>query len=197
MPGPTLAGSNQALDSSLPTIYSEFNLLRDVTGVARSCATPFKLLPHEGASKNIINYGRVVAGGLSDGVDYGQAQALSDTPTTITPSEIGVMVILSGRTMSRVQDPDLLRRTGRIINNAYNLKEDTDGVNQLASFTATTLGAAGNIGAPGYFSAASALLGMGFTRAAPEPAPMAWVCIPHGLALDCVTNRMIPYATTP
>ena len=71
-----LAGSGQALDASLPTIYREFRLLRDETGVMRSCATSMKLSAHEGSTKYINNYGRVVAYNVSDGADIAQAQDL-------------------------------------------------------------------------------------------------------------------------
>ena len=197
MPGPTIASSSQALDSSLPTIYSEFMLLNDVSGVARKCATEYRLLPHEGSTKNVNNYGRVLALGLSDGVDYGQAQTLSDTATSYTPSEIGVLTILSGRTMSRVQDPALLRRTARILNRAYDLKLDTDGVNQLASFSSTAIGSAGTVAAPGHFLASSGRLGIGSNRSNPEPAPEPWYTIMHDLSLVPVAGRIIPFGTTP
>ncbi len=195
--GPTIASASGSLDSSLPTIYSEFLLLQDVTGVARSTATEYKLLPHEGSVKNVNNYGRVLAVGLSDGVDYGQAQAITDATTSFTPSEIGVMAVLSGRSMSRVQDPDLLRRTARILQRAYDLKQDTDGVNQLASFTATAIGSAGTVASPGLFLAASGQFGVGITAANPEPAPEPWYAITHDWSLVPVLARMMPLATTP
>ena len=56
-----LAGAGEALDGSLNTIFSEFKLLRDETGVFRSTATKLELQPHEGRSKNVNNYNRVVA----------------------------------------------------------------------------------------------------------------------------------------
>ena len=147
MAGVTLAGaagSTAALQTSLPTIYSEFLLLRDYTGVIRSTATMMTLKPHEGTTKNIINYSRVQAFNLTDGVDINQAQTLSDTKTSFTPGEVGVQVILGGRTMTRIQDPDLLSRTGRILNTAYDLKEDQDGAGQYTSYT--TIGATGTAG---------------------------------------------------
>ena len=195
--GPTIASATGSLTTSLPTIFSEFLLLQDVTGVARSCATEYKLNPHDGATKNVNNYGRVLAVGLSDGVDYGQAQAITDATTSYTPSEIGVMAVLSGRSMSRVQDPDLLRRTARILQRAYDLKQDTDGVNQLASFTATAIGSAGTVASPGLFLAASGQLGVGVTASNPEPAPEPWYAITHDWALVPVVARMMPLATTP
>src|SRR3989337_390814 len=91
-----LAGTGQALDSSLNTIYSEFKLLRDESGVFRSVATRMDLRPHEGRSKNVNNYNRVVAFDLADGVDMQQAQQLADTTTTYTPGEVAVQVLLPG-----------------------------------------------------------------------------------------------------
>ena len=195
--GPTIASATGSLNNSLPTILSEFLLLQDVTGVSRSCATEYKLNPHDGSTKNVNNYGRVLAVGLSDGVDYGQAQAITDATTSYSPSEIGVMAVLSGRSMTRVQDPDLLRRTARILQRAYDLKQDTDGVNQLASFTATAIGGAGTVASPGLFLAASGQLGVGVTSSNPEPAPEPWFAITHDWSLVPVVARMMPLATTP
>src|SRR5215213_2522587 len=113
--GITRAGAAEALDSSLPTIYSEFKLLRDETGVMRSSATQFKLEPHTGVSKNVLNYGRVIAYGVPDGVDIAQAQALADSLTSYTPAEVAAQVVIAGSTLRRVQDAQLESRTGRML----------------------------------------------------------------------------------
>lgn len=199
MPGVTLAGSNQALSTSLPTIYSEFLLLRDATGVMRSCATTMTLKPHEGTTKNIINYGRVIAFNLTDGVDINQAQTLSDAKTAFTPAEVGVQVILGGRTITRIQDPDLLSRTGRILNNAYDLKEDQDGTVQLASFT--TLGTTTTVASPGFIAAVNGRLAMGNSYAAatpnPEPAPKPWYTVLHPLSAVALAGRLGAFNAVP
>lgn len=195
--GVTLAGASQQLQTSLPTIFSEFMLLRDATGVCRSCATDMKLLPHEGASKNIINYNRVQAYNIDDGVDIAQAQTLSDNITTITPTEVAVQVILGGRTMSRIQDPDLLKRTGRILNNAYDLKEDTDGTLQFTSFTTSTLGSNSTVASPGLIQAAGARLDVGNNTAIPEPAPDPKYCILHPMSALVLAGTVVPFASTP
>src|SRR3990170_8598569 len=130
-----LAGTGQALDSSLNTIYSEFRVLRDETGTFRSTATTLTLQPHEGRSKNVNNYNRVVAYDVADGVDIQQAQQLADTTTTYTPGEVAVQVLLPGSTMRRVADTDLLKRTGRMLAAAYDLEEDQDGGLQMVNFT--------------------------------------------------------------
>ena len=197
MPGVILAGSTgQALDVSLATILSEFRLLRDFSGVMRSTATKMTLQPHEGVSKHITNYGRVIAYNLSDGVDMAQAQDLSDARTSFTPGEVGVQVILGGRTITRVADPDLLRRTGRMLHNAYDLKEDQDGTVQMASFT-TNLGSSTTVASPGFLMAANARLLVGNSTSAPEPAPDPLFCVIHPLSAVALAGRLGTYATTP
>jgi hypothetical protein len=196
MPSITLAGASQALDSSLPTIYSEFKLLRDDTGVMRSVSTPMKLEPHEGTSKNVNNYGRVIATGVADGADIANAQALADTTTSYTPGEVAVQVILAGSTMRRVQDPSLLERTGRMLNNAYDLKEDSDGCAQLTSFT-PILGAAGTMISPGHMAAAAGRLRIGNDRTNPEPAPDPLVAVLHPLQAMVLAGRLVPFTDVP
>lgn len=194
--GSILAGSNQALDSSLNTIYSEFKVLRDETGVFRSCATEMKLMPHDGASKNVNNYNRVVAYSVNDGVDIAQAQQLSDTTTTFTPGEVAVQVVLAGSTMRRVADPSLLQRTGRILNAAYDLKEDQDGALQMVNFT-PIMGVAGNILGVGEYFGAMTRLYIGNNRANPEPPPEPYFIVDHPIKLQTIIGRILPLSSTP
>lgn len=196
MVGSNLAGTGQNLDSSLPTIYSEFKLLRDGSGVARSVATPMKLLPHQGATKNVNNYGRVTAYSVADGADISQAQALRDDTTSYTPGEVAVQVILPGSTMRRIQDPDLESRTSRMLNNAYDLKEDQDGTAQWVSFV-PILGSAGTVIGIGHLHAAVARLNIGNNRTNPEPAPEPHFIVLHPLQASVIVNRLMPLTDVP
>ncbi len=191
-----LAGTGEALDSSLDTIHSEFNLLRDETGVFRSVATRMDLKPHEGRSKLVNNYNRVVALDIADGVDAQQAQQLADTTTTYTPGEVIVQVLLPGSTMRRVADPDLLRRTGRMLNSAYDLKEDQDGALQMVNWT-PIMGVAGAILAPGEYLGALQRLSIGNNRANPEPPPMPYFVVDHPIKLGVLAARLIPLGDNP
>ena len=194
MPITNLAGVGESLDGSLNTIFSEFNLLRDVSGVFRSIATRFDLKPHEGRSKNINNYNRVVAFNLDDGVDMQQGQALADTTTTYTPGEVGVQVLLPGSTMRRVADPDLLKRTGRMLNNAYDLKEDQDGGLQMVNFT-PIMGAATAILSPHEYLGAVQRLSIGNNRANPEPPPLPYFIVDHPIKLGVLAGKLTPLST--
>ena len=191
-----LAGAGEALDSSLDTIFSEFKLLRDETGVFRSTATRYELRPHEGRSKNVNNYNRVVAFDIADGVDAQQAQQLADTTTSYSPGEVIVQVVLPGSTMRRVADPDLLRKTGRMLANAYDLKEDQDGGLQMVNFT-PIMGAAAAILGPGEYLGALQRLSIGNNRANPEPPPGEMFIVDHPLKLGVLATRLIPFSDVP
>lgn len=194
--GDNLAGSGQTLDSSLNTIYSEFLLLRDETGVCRRVSTPMPLAPHTGASKNVLNYSRLSAYALQDGVDMAQGQTLADANTAYTPAEVGVQVILPKSTLRRVADPALLKRTGEMMNNAYDRKEDSDGCAQFTSFT-PILGSAGTVMGVGHIHAAAGRLRIGNDRTDPEPAPAPWFGVLHPLHLNVVAGRLIPLTDVP
>jgi hypothetical protein len=189
--GNNLAGTGQALDSSLNTIFAEFRMLRDEMGVMRKLATRSDLAPHQGTTKNILNYGRLQAFDLEDGMDMVQHQTLSDTNTAYTPAEVGLQVILPKSTLRRVADPDLLRRTGQMMANAYDLKEDADGCAQLVNFT-PIVGAANTVISVGYVGAAGAVLRIGNNRANPEPAPEPWVGVLHPNQMAILAARLIP-----
>lgn len=195
-----LAGSGQALDGSLPTVFAEFKLLRQESGIMRSCSTSMPLKPHTGTSVRVNNYDRVVAYNIDDGVDIQQAQELADTTTTYTPGEVAVQVILPGSTMRRVADSNLLGRTGQMMNNAYDLKEDKDGCDQLTSYT-PQLGAAGTVASPGIMAAIGARLRIGNVRRTAtteaEPAPKPWYLVLNPLSGVPLEGRLVPFTNVP
>ncbi len=191
-----LAGTGEALDDSLNRIFSEFKTLRDETGVMRSTATMMTLKDHEGRSKHILNYNRVVAFDLADGVDMQQAQQLADTTTSYSPGEVGVQVLLPGSTMRRVADPELLKRTGRLLNAAYDLKEDQDGGLQLVNYTAI-MGAATRVCAPMEYLGALMRLRVGNNLSNPEPPPKPHFIVDHPIKLAILEGKLVPFADVP
>ena len=190
-----LAGSGEALDGSLNTIFSEFKTLRDETGVFRSTATRMDLKEHEGRSKNVNNYNRVVAFDLADGVDMQQAQQLADTTTTYTPNEVGVQVLLPGSTMRRIADPDLLKRTGRMLSAAYDLKEDQDGGLQMVNWTPIMGATSRSVGAGEYLGAVQRL-SIGNNLANPEPPPTPHYIVDHPIKLGTLAAKMAALSDT-
>ncbi len=192
----TTAGTGQPLDESFNTIISAFKERRDDTGVMRGSTTNMRLEPHTGPDKHINTYERVVALDVSDAQDITQAQALEDTRTSFTPGEVAVQVILAGSTLRRVADAALLRRTGRLLSNAYDLKEDQDGVAQFSSFT-PSLGSAGDVISPGHIDAMASRLRVGNSTTTPEPGPDPMFLILQPLQANVVRGRIIPFASVP
>lgn len=191
-----LVGTGEQLDGSLNTIISKFMLLTQETPVVKPTATHMTLEAHKGRGVNVNNYDRALAYDLDDGVDITQAQQLGDTTTTYNPNEVGGQVILAGSAMRRSADPSLENRTAQMLANGYVLKEDQDGCSQFSSFTAT-LGAANTVCSPGHFAAASSLLRIGNTRAAPEPAPKPWNAVIHPNTAMVVRGRILPFTDVP
>jgi hypothetical protein len=196
MANTNLAGSGEALDTSLPTVYSEFRMLRDEMGVCRKVSSHIPLPPHTGASKHILNYGRIQAFDLQDGVDMVNAQTLADTDTSYTPGEVGLQIILPKTTLRRISDPDLLKRTGRMMANAYDLKEDGDGTAQFSSFT-PVVGTSGTVITLGALNAARSKLRVGNSTTNPEPAPPPWFAVIHPLQTHVIGGRLVPLTDVP
>lgn len=196
-PNINLLGTGEALDTSVNTIISKFKLLNQETPVVKPTATQLDLERGMGPTYYLNNYRRVVAFNLVDGVDMMQAQTLADDQSTYSPSEVGVQVILPGSTLRRSADRRLEANTAKMMNNGWDLKEDTDGCTQFASFTMTALGSAGTVASPGHVAAGAAKLRIGGDRSAPEPAPKPWNTVLHPLTTMVIGGRIIPFATTP
>lgn len=195
VPGITTAGSSAALDASLNTIISDFRLLPDEKGVMRDRATPLTLKPGTGSGVVINNYARLTANGISDGADISNPQALADTGTTFTPTEVVSQALVSGRTLDRVADRSLLANTAKMIMNALRLKMDQDGTAQLPSFV-PIVGAAGTVCSPGIIAAAVGKTEIGNSTANPEVYDDISIVL-HPLMMLELGGRMVPYSDVP
>lgn len=197
MPGIQLQGSGNQLDASVNTIISAFKTLTDEKGVVKKLATPYTLKPHEGTSKVLLNYGRLTASRITDGVDLTQSQDLADTQTTYTPTELAIKVMLAETTLDRVADPQLMARVGRMMGNAYDLLEDQEGCDQMANWSGTDIGAAAAILQPGHLLAAGVRLDLGQSVANPEPPPLPHYYLLHPAAISAVVGRLVPLTDVP
>lgn len=195
-----LAGSGQALDASLNIVVSEHKLLRDEDGLLRRLATPYNLEPHSGVSKIVLNYDRLTSYDLTTGVEVGQAQALGDSQTAYTPAEAGLQVVLTKKTLNNIADPSLYKRVGRMMELAYEMKEEEDGADEFSSFT-NALGQAADVLGPGHIHAGAARMRIGNTRRTSstksEPAPPPLAGVFHPLSLSVAMGRLVPFSDVP
>lgn len=96
----------------------------------------------------------VTAYDLTEGLDMAQAQQLSDTLITITPTEVGVQVIYT-KLAQKTRSESVVNLISRAITDALKKKQDTDGTAQMDNF-AVAFGGSGKTLTRGYISAAIA-----------------------------------------
>lgn len=192
-----LAGTGQDLDTSLNTIYTEFKMLRDQPPVTVKLATHYDLPAHSGRSKNILNYDRFTADDLADGADIVRSQQLADAVTSYSPSRVGLKVVIPNITLRRVADTNLLRKVGRMMENAYRRKEDSDGCSQFTSYT-PIVGGAGTVLGIGHIAAAAARIDIGNNRTDPEPFGQGRIVgVLHPYQVHHIAMRTIPLTDVP
>lgn len=195
VPGITIAGTNQSLDTSVNMVISEFRLIPDADGPMRRVSTDLTLEPGEGPTKYINNYGRVTGYQIADGSDANNPQQLADTQHSYSPTEVVAQVLLSGRTITRVADRQILSNTAKILKNALKLKMDRDGTAILSSFV-PIVGAAGTVLSPGLIAAAVAIVEVGNSLADPEPYDDLHIVL-HPMHLLELGGRLVPYSNVP
>ena len=89
-----------------------------------------------------------------------------------------------------------MQRVGRILNAAYDLKEDQDGAVQMVTFT-PTMGVAGAVIGPGEFFGAVTRLMVGNNLANPEPPPMPYYTVHHPVVLAVLAGNLVPFTDVP
>ena len=98
----------------------------------------------------------ITAYDLTEAVDMDQAQQLSDTLMTVSPTEVGAQVIYS-KLAQMTRSENMVNIISRAITDALKKKQDTDGTTQMDNF-ATALGGTGKTLTRGYLSAGIALV---------------------------------------
>lgn len=126
----------------LPTFIEKAKYRTDGMTVFRNFVDVLTLGPGSGNVLNEPVFGRITAYPASEGVDIGQAQALSDEESTYTPTEHAVQVVLTNRA-DFVQQENLMQWSNRIMSAAMATRKDTQITSQFASWSVDQ-GTAGN-----------------------------------------------------
>lgn len=122
--------------------------LQERPGVIWASIETMNLPKNQGAAVNIPKYGTVTTFALTEGVDMAQAQQITDTLMTLTPTEYGAQVILTDLMMMTVKD-EFFRVAGRILADSFDrqreetLADDFDNfssINPSGAATTATLG---------------------------------------------------------
>jgi hypothetical protein len=110
---------------------------------------------------------------LAEGVDITQGQRVLDSLTTITPTEIGLKVVVTKRTVDTRRD-DILEIIGKLAGDAMGRKAEKMALTMLDGFS-NALGSAGTALTWEHIGAAKVAIrgGGGGAAALTEPAPMS------------------------
>lgn len=172
------ATTKTSVADSLPdTFIAEVRLKVQEGPVMRNLVNNVTLPMGEGGQWEMTELSRATAMALSDGVDMGSEEEITDSTLQITPTEFGAQVFVTDLARDQItKKTDLVRQVGRILGNSMVTKEDVDLLTQLDSFS-TALGAAGASLTIGHILAASAAIRAGgqaaaaITAGTQEPAP--------------------------
>ena len=179
------------IDNALVAMLAESRFIIEHKPAMKQLTRNVSMPAHGGGDYRIPKYATVAASALSQGVDIGNAQKLSDSLTTITPTEIGLQVVLVDRLMRTVRD-DMVSIAGRLMADALVRKLATDGLGMFTSFS-TGLGSAGTALTFAYIHAAKTAI----ESNSAEPAPAPYYGIFHSNALHPFVKNISPTGTYP
>lgn len=127
--------SKQSIDDAIERFVAESRYtLQERKGVMRSCLMVETLPENEGPSVNTPKYSQVVTGALTDGIDMAQAQEITDSVITVTPSEFGAQVVLTDMMMMTVKDSFFSVAT-RILADSFDRQQDETLVDDMDQYS--------------------------------------------------------------
>ena len=116
--------------------------LQERPGVIASSVRVENLPKNQGPAINIPKYATVSTFALTEGVDMAQAQQITDTLMTLTPTEFGAQVILTDLMVMTVKD-EFFRVAGRILADSFDRQREETLADDFDNFTGTN-GGTGN-----------------------------------------------------
>ena len=121
MAGPTTTA--QIDDAVEKFLASSRYTMQERPGVVKTTMRQENLPTGQGPSINIPKYGTVTTYALTEGVDMTQAQQITDTVMTITPSEYGAQVVLTDMMLDQSKD-EFFAVAGRILGESFTRQQD-------------------------------------------------------------------------
>ncbi len=114
--------------------------LQERPGVVASSVETINLPKNQGPSVNIPKYGTVSTFALTEGIDMTQAQQITDTLMTLTPTEYGAQVVLTDLMLMTVKD-EFFRVAGRILADSFDRQREQTLCDDFDNFSNTNGGA--------------------------------------------------------
>ncbi len=133
--------TTEVLTNTIPTVLENARFTQRFAAIMTKLVWKIRKELHDGKNINIPVFGIVTVRNLTEGVDNTVDETMTDTLVTVTPGEVGAKIILTDK-LVRDNQEDVKAAAGRLLGEAYALKEDQDLLGQFTS-AGTTLGAGG------------------------------------------------------
>jgi len=170
MVGNTTTGS---LADSLPDVISAARLVREFEGVMPQLVEHQTLGEGIGLDWSEVSYDQLTAQNVTENTVLNNAQQISDSLLTITPTVAGIKTVITDRVAARITKKGYAK-LGSLAQNAIQRKKDEDGLTTLDSFT-TSLGGAGTVLTSGHVRAGTT----GIQGNTTEPGNPPYYCVIH------------------
>jgi hypothetical protein len=144
--------TTDSLQDSLPSVIAAARIVREYEGVMPHLVEKHPLGEGVGNTWNEVSLAQLTAQAISETTELDNAQQLSDTLFSITPTVIGIHTVITDRVAARISK-NALAKTGALAQNAIQRKKDKDGLTALDGAT-TSLCGAGVTLTSGYIGAA-------------------------------------------
>ena len=175
-----------ALQDSLPTVIASARIIREDEGVMVQAATQVTLGEGEGISWNEISLAQLTAQAVSETTNLDNAQQIADTLFTITPTQVGILVVITDRTAKRISK-NVFAKTGALAQNAVQRKKDEDGLTVLDGATTSIPGSGSTTLSFGHIAAAVTRISGNAT----EPGKPPFICVLHGYQIKDIYDELV------
>lgn len=198
-----MAGINVTSDLGdiLPKFIAAVKFKLQEQEKARATVTVETLSPGQGSAYNLPLYSALTAFALTEGVDMAQAQAVSDSNLAISPTEVGVQVLITRLALRRNKE-NVLQNLRKLSTDALVRKKDQDIFDDAANFN-TDFGGSATLKTEDLFAAETALAASTSGSAGgPAPEPYFFWVHPNSL-FDIISDvegfgsGIFPQASTP
>ena len=137
---PSNVTTTGALADSLPSVIAEARLVREYAGKMPQLVERHRLAEGSGLTWDEIRLEQLAAMNITETTVLDNGQLLSDTLFSVTPAQVGVLTIITKRTMARVSK-NVIGKVGGLAMNAMQRKKDEDGLTMLDGFSTSQPGA--------------------------------------------------------
>ena len=170
---------------SLPEWIMSARQVAEFTGIMTQLVDKQRLGVGLGLTWQEVSFAKISAQAVSETTDLDNYQQLSDTNLGITPTLVGIAVLITDRVRDRIAKATLVKMGG-LAQNALERKKDEDGLASLDGAT-TSLSGAGTTLTTGVVSAASSRIRGNTTEPGPDPLR----CVLHPYQIKDLADELV------